>query len=322
MFSGELRDRAVDAARLQLEALNEPATFLSVHSVGGGTGSGLGCRATETLAEEFPDVFRANVVVAPHAFGEVVVQSYNVTLSLAHLAEFADAVLVLDNEEAYATCRGACRIDKPQLADLNALLARGLVQAALPKRAMDGARSSGLTQDLLALCAHPRHVLCSVLCAPLTSAASVGFTKDSWPALLRALGRQLSGAQGGLRLIGAALSLRGEDVPLAEGARGMLFADQSGGRPVLSLSAFAQWAENPVILGWSALRANDYARSAGAVCNGQHVLPLLARTERKARLLFDARAYVHQYAAHGVDEAQLGQALAEFAQIFTDYSNL
>eukprot|EP01036_Dinobryon_divergens_P038334 gene38334-50319_t len=52
MGSGEFSIAALDCIRRELEHCDDPASLLMIHSVGGGTGSGLGTRMTEAAADE------------------------------------------------------------------------------------------------------------------------------------------------------------------------------------------------------------------------------------------------------------------------------
>ena len=199
MFSTDLKERAVEAIRRQLERSTlMTESFLSLHSIGGGTGSGLGTRCTETLAEEFPDVFSVNVVVAPYHFGEVVVQHFNTLLALTHLNTFSNAILMMENQTALDICRNTLSIERPLLADINKVLSRNLLPFLLPKHSTSSSSSpspssssssSSLYTDLRHLCSHPHFKFCQLYTSPLTPEASVDYTHDNWTTLLRAIAK-------------------------------------------------------------------------------------------------------------------------------------
>ena len=48
-----------------------------MHSIAGGTGSGLGSRLMETFKDIYPKAKLVNVVVWPHPSGETPLQNYN-----------------------------------------------------------------------------------------------------------------------------------------------------------------------------------------------------------------------------------------------------
>lgn len=63
-------------------------------SLAGGTGSGLGTYVTEMLRDLFPKSFIVNEVVAPYQSGEVILQSYNSLLTLAHLYQVQGVIIM------------------------------------------------------------------------------------------------------------------------------------------------------------------------------------------------------------------------------------
>uniref|UniRef100_A0A8C7DTZ1 Tubulin/FtsZ GTPase domain-containing protein n=1 Tax=Naja naja TaxID=35670 RepID=A0A8C7DTZ1_NAJNA len=71
--------------------------FLMIMSMAGGTGSGLGAFVTAALREAYPNSFLLNHVIWPYGTGEVIVQNYNSVLTLSHLYQSSDALLVHEN---------------------------------------------------------------------------------------------------------------------------------------------------------------------------------------------------------------------------------
>lgn len=71
---------------------------MAMHSIAGGTGSGLGSYLLERLNDRFPKKLIQTYSVFPNAQdGDVVVQPYNSVLTLKRLVNHADSVVVLDN---------------------------------------------------------------------------------------------------------------------------------------------------------------------------------------------------------------------------------
>ncbi|KAL3901188.1 MAG: hypothetical protein SGCHY_000790 [Lobulomycetales sp.] len=73
--------------------------FMLLHSIAGGTGSGLGSFVLENLNDRFPKKLIQTYSVFPNSeeTSDVVVQPYNSLLSLKRLTANADSVVVLDN---------------------------------------------------------------------------------------------------------------------------------------------------------------------------------------------------------------------------------
>ena len=92
------RDTLLEAVRRQAEDADSLQSFLLLHSLGGGTGSGLGSYILGALADEYPDVYRFSVSVFPSEDDDVVTSPYNAMLSCAALAEHADCVMPVENQ--------------------------------------------------------------------------------------------------------------------------------------------------------------------------------------------------------------------------------
>jgi tubulin beta len=94
--------------------------FQLTHSVGGGTGSGLGSLLLQKLAEEYPDKLAFNFSVFPSpAVSNVVVEPYNAVLTSFHLIESSAATFLLENEALTNVLTRQLKIQSPSFADLN-----------------------------------------------------------------------------------------------------------------------------------------------------------------------------------------------------------
>jgi hypothetical protein len=94
------RTSVAEKLRKECGAADSLAAVHIVHSVAGGTGSGVGCLIADIVREEYPDLPLLHSVVWPFAQGEVMTQWINATLALNVLDETADAIFVLANDDA------------------------------------------------------------------------------------------------------------------------------------------------------------------------------------------------------------------------------
>ena len=133
MYSGEYKEITLNCLRREIELCDSVPTLVIVHSVAGGTGSGLGTRVTETVGDEFGDLTKMNVAITPYHFGEVVVQHYNTLLCVAKISSSSDGIVVFENETAQGLCREMKGIDRPSLKDINELIAANVAPFLLPK---------------------------------------------------------------------------------------------------------------------------------------------------------------------------------------------
>lgn len=94
----------LDKVRLVLEDCDSPQCFMLMHSIGGGTGSGLGSFILKTLNEQYPDIFKFTISVFPSKDDDVITSPYNAILSLNQLIDNADCVLPIDNQSLLEIC--------------------------------------------------------------------------------------------------------------------------------------------------------------------------------------------------------------------------
>ncbi|RKP22429.1 tubulin gamma chain, partial [Syncephalis pseudoplumigaleata] len=106
--------------------------FMLLHSIAGGTGSGLGSYLLEKLNDRYPKKLVQTYSVFPNneEVSDVVVQPYNSILTLKRLTLNADCVIVLDNA---ALTRIACdrlHISNPTFAQTNQLASQAWMGGA------------------------------------------------------------------------------------------------------------------------------------------------------------------------------------------------
>ncbi|GFQ88020.1 tubulin beta-1 chain [Trichonephila clavata] len=79
--------------------------FQLAHSLGGGTGSGMGTLLISKIREEYPDRIMNTFSVMPSPkVSNTVVEPYNATLSVHQLVENTDETFCIDNEALYDIC--------------------------------------------------------------------------------------------------------------------------------------------------------------------------------------------------------------------------
>lgn len=94
-----------------------------MHSIAGGTGSGLGSFLLERLNDKFPKKLIQTYSVFPNAQeGDVVVQPYNSLLTLKRLVNHADSVVVLDNGALARISADRLHIQTPSFDQTNQLV--------------------------------------------------------------------------------------------------------------------------------------------------------------------------------------------------------
>jgi tubulin epsilon len=93
--------------RKEAEAADSLQCFLLFHSLGGGTGSGLGSFIVSELADLYPKTFRFAASVFPSRNDDVITSPYNAMLALNQLTAHADCVFPVDNSSLLNICAGS-----------------------------------------------------------------------------------------------------------------------------------------------------------------------------------------------------------------------
>jgi tubulin gamma len=96
---------------------------MMLHSIAGGTGSGLGSFLLERLNDRFPKKLIQTYSVFPDTSNsEVVVHPYNSILAMRRLTQNADSVVVLDNGALQRIAADRLHVQEPSFQQTNQLV--------------------------------------------------------------------------------------------------------------------------------------------------------------------------------------------------------
>ncbi|KAF9581353.1 gamma-tubulin [Lunasporangiospora selenospora] len=144
--------------------------FMLLHSIAGGTGSGLGSFLLERLNDRYPKKLIQTYSVFPNneKVSDVVVQPYNSMLTLQRLTQNADCVVVLDNA---ALTRIACdrlHIPNPTFAQTNQLVST-VMSASTTTLRYPGYMNNDLVSMIASLIPTPKCHFLQTSYTPFTS---------------------------------------------------------------------------------------------------------------------------------------------------------
>eukprot|EP01060_Flectonema_neradi_P027272 TRINITY_DN3688_c0_g2_i1.p1 TRINITY_DN3688_c0_g2~~TRINITY_DN3688_c0_g2_i1.p1 ORF type:complete len:402 (+),score=57.29 TRINITY_DN3688_c0_g2_i1:34-1239(+) len=127
-----------------------------LHSVGGGTGSGVGSFILETVRDYCPSIPIVTQSVLPFQAGEVATQHYNTLLSLSYLLKFADTVILRDNSSLVSEAKKkdsavkANQQSRIQFTDINNAIVDSMCESCLlPTRTLSNGRVFKPCHDLV-----------------------------------------------------------------------------------------------------------------------------------------------------------------------------
>ena len=130
-------ERIMGLIQSEAEKCDNLSGFLTFMSLAGGTGSGVGAYITQCVKDEFPHAFLLNQVVWPYHTGEVIVQNYNAVLTLSHLYQSTDAILVMENDQLHKICSQLLNIKTVSFKDINKVICdklMGILQPAVTEK--------------------------------------------------------------------------------------------------------------------------------------------------------------------------------------------
>jgi len=121
----ELVEQCLDVIRKETEACDAPQGFQIMHSLGGGTGSGMGTLVLLKIRDAYPDRITTTYSIYPSPkVSDTVVEPYNAVLSSHQLLENSDETFIVDNEALYNISHNVLKKKEPTYAELNSLISQ------------------------------------------------------------------------------------------------------------------------------------------------------------------------------------------------------
>ncbi len=131
----ELIDSLLDVVRKETENCDNLQGFQMTHSLGGGTGSGMGTLLISKLREEYADrVISTFSVIPSPKLSDIIVEPYNAVLSTRHLSELADQCFTFDNEAIYDITFRVCKITDVTCMNINQQIISAMCNITCPWR--------------------------------------------------------------------------------------------------------------------------------------------------------------------------------------------
>ncbi|KAK4508361.1 hypothetical protein PRZ48_002099 [Zasmidium cellare] len=123
-MGSQVQDEVLDMIDREADGSDSLEGFMLLHSIAGGTGSGLGSFLLERLNDHFPKKIIQTYSVTPDTINapDVIVQPYNALLALRRLTQNADAVTVLDNGALSRIAADTLHVQEPSFEQTNRLV--------------------------------------------------------------------------------------------------------------------------------------------------------------------------------------------------------
>jgi len=165
----EILDQVNDRLRKLVDNSNNVQGFIIDHSVGGGTGSGLGALILERIAVDYRKKSKIGFEIYPSPkISTCIVEPFNAMLSTHWLLDHTEVSIVLDNEAIYAICQKQLDIERPSYSDLNILISK-VISSMTASLRFDGELNVDLGEFQTNLVPFPRLHFMTTSLAPVIS---------------------------------------------------------------------------------------------------------------------------------------------------------
>lgn len=312
----ELVDECLDVLRREAESCEVLQGFQVTHSLGGGTGSGLGTLLISKIREEYPDRMMCTYSVFPSRMvSDTVVEPYNCTLSVHQLVENADAVFTIDNEALYNICTKSLKVEQPSYSDLNRLVSNVMSGITCSLR-FPGQLNADLRKLAVNLVPFPRLHFFTVGHAPLSSPGTHCYRSLSVPELAgqmfdrNNMMAEVDPREG--RYLTAAVYFRGK-VSTKEVEDEMALM-QSKNSPF-----FVDWIPHNIKTSVCDIPAKGEKISSAFIGNSTAIQSIFVRIGNQFRAMYKRKAFLHWYKGEGMDELEFTEAESNMADLVSEY---
>merc|ERR1711884_70721 len=164
----EIVEQAIDVVRKEAEGSGHVQGFQIAHSLGGGTGSGLGTLLLLKIRDAYPDRLTKTYSIYPSPkVSDTVVEPYNAILATHQL---------IDNEALYSIVVNILKEDAPTFSFMNYLISQVQMGCTASLR-FSGQLNGDLRKLGVNLIPFPRLHFFNIAQAPLLSPRNTGYTK-------------------------------------------------------------------------------------------------------------------------------------------------
>ncbi|CAH2350185.1 tubulin alpha-1 chain [[Candida] railenensis] len=320
----EILDDVLDRIRRMADQCDGLQGFLFTHSLGGGTGSGLGSLLLEQLSIDYGKKSKLEFAVYPAPqLSTSVVEPYNTVLTTHTTLEHADCTFMVDNEAIYDMCRRNLDIGRPNFNTLNSLIAQ-VVSSVTASLRFDGSLNVDLNEFQTNLVPYPRIHFPLVSYAPVFSKDRANHEANSVSEITAACfepGNQMVKCDPRVgKYMATCLLYRGDVVN----------RDVSNAVSLIKAKKTVQlvdWCPTGFKIGIcyqppTQIKGSELAAANRAVCmlsNTTAIAEAWRRIDRKFDLMYSKRAFVHWYVGEGMEEGEFTEAREDLAALERDY---
>ena len=290
--------------------------FQMCHSLGGGTGSGLGTLLLYKLKDEFPDRIINNFSVVPSdKVSYTMTEPYNAGLAMNLLVEHSDGVFCVDNEALFDMCTRHLQIPTPTYGDLNHLVSLTMSGVTTCLR-FPGQLNADLRKLAVNMVPFPRLHFFMPAIAPLVSRRDLQYQKMNVEQLVQ----QLFDARS---CMAACDPRHGRYLTVAAMFRGrvsMREVEDMMSRMQNKMSdKFVPWIPHNTMTAACDIPPPGVKTSATIIANSTAINHALRRILQRFSNLLKRKAFIHNYTQEGMDEMEFTEAESNMDDLVCEY---
>jgi len=314
----EIMDECMDAVRKQIEMCESPQGFQFFHSLGGGTGSGMGTLLLLKTRDAYPDRITCTYSVFPSPkVSDTVVEPYNAVLSSHQLLENSDETFIIDNEALYNISHNTLKINSPTYSQLNDLVAQTTCGITASLR-FPGLLNGDLRKLGVNLVPFPRLHFFLVSQAPLFNSDAKAKTSLK----VQELATQAYSSKNFLsnvkpddgKYLAVSFTFRG-DISSEE------IDDQMNKLNEKNTDDFVDWIPSNIKSTIVQFPPKDSKLSATFVANTTALKGIFQRLATQFGAMYRRKAFLHWYKGEGMDEMEFQEADKNVRDLITEYQD-
>jgi len=314
----ELVEQCLDRIRVEMEQCEAPQGFQIFHSLGGGTGSGMGTLLLLKIRDGYPDRITSTYSVYPSPkVSDTVVEPYNAVLSSHQLLENSDETFIIDNEALFNINHNILKNKQPTYTELNGLIAQATCGVTSSLR-FPGKLNGDLRKLGVNLVPFPRLHFFLISQAPLCKKEDASKVKLN----VQELTNQAYSARNFYsnvkpddgKYLAASFVFRGK----------MSTQDVDENMEKLQTKQtddFVEWIPNNIKSSIVVVPPQEIAMASTFVANTTALKGIFQRLATQFGAMYRRKAFLHWYKGEGMDEMEFQEADKNVRDLITEYQD-